>query len=90
VDRPQGIIAKQCLHLHAIVGTAWVITLLYPTAAASELFVIDMLCAILLAIDLIHTVVPECSITGGGYIGDDNNYGGGCHGMNRWIFPRLP
>jgi hypothetical protein len=67
--RPQGITVEQCLHLHAIVGTAWVIVLLYPTAAASELLVVDMLCATLLDIDLVHTIVPECSITGVGYNG---------------------
>jgi hypothetical protein len=43
--------------------------LIYPTPAASELLVVDMLCTTLLDIELVHIVVPECSITGGGYSG---------------------
>jgi hypothetical protein len=43
--------------------------LLYPTTAASELLIIDMLCTTLIDIDLVHTAVPEHSIIGGGYNG---------------------
>jgi hypothetical protein len=65
--RPQGTTAEQCRHLHAIAKTTWVTILLYPTAAALELLIVDLLCVTLLDIDLVHTVVPERSVTGGGY-----------------------
>jgi hypothetical protein len=32
-----------------------------------ELLIVDMLCATLLDIDLVHTAIPEHSIIGGGY-----------------------
>jgi hypothetical protein len=63
----QGIATEQCLHLHDIARTARVTILLYSTAAALELLIVDMLCATLLDIDLVHTAIPEHSIIGGGY-----------------------
>jgi hypothetical protein len=67
VSHPQGTTAEQCRHLHTIAKTTWVTILLYPTTAASELLLVNLLCVTLLNIDLVHTVVLERSSTSGGY-----------------------